>query len=56
MSTAVGIDHQQMDRVTTHVEDTQSHDNNLVVATTRVTLRPECQEVRVPESSSNVDT
>jgi hypothetical protein len=25
MSTAVGIDHQQMDRIATHVEHAQSH-------------------------------
>lgn len=30
MSTAVGIDHQQMDRVTAHVKHAQSHKNKLV--------------------------
>ena len=68
MPTAVGIDHQQMDRIATHVEHAQSHKNNLVGAAFRGVIaprrgvrhprpcRPECQRVSEHELWSNVES
>src|ERR1700758_3591087 len=68
MPTAVGIDHQQMDRVATHVKHAQSHKNNLVGAASRGVIaprrgvrhprqcRPGCQRVSDHELWSNVES
>ena len=54
MPAAVGIDHQQMDRIAAHVKNTQSHEKQTSRATGRGLSRPAetRAKLRIPERAA----